>query len=79
MVAERDEIEHLVRSVEEAEKAAHPLERVIAIEAADASLVITTTGIHIARRITTQLERRFHRKARLHYDETSELRVEWNG
>src|SRR3989304_3134948 len=47
--AHRDEIISLVRNVEAREKAEHPLERVMAIEASADGLLVTTTDPHLAR------------------------------
>ncbi len=58
---------------EEAEKAEHPLERLIEIELRDDGLILTTTGIHLARRIANKLERRFHKQAKLNYPEEQAL------
>ena len=47
----RDEILNLVRNCEASEKAAHPLQRIIAIKDADGGVLVTTTDAHLARRI----------------------------
>lgn len=70
----RGEIERMVRNAEEAEREEHPLERLMDIEQGpDGGLVVTTTGIHLARAITSKLERRFHREARIRYLEEQNL------
>jgi hypothetical protein len=52
----REEIEALVRNLEEREKAAHPLKRIMRIREGDeASLEIATTDIHLARGIGAAL------------------------
>lgn len=77
-LAYREEINGLVRNEEQAESAEHPLERLIGVEARDGGLVVTTTGVHLARRIAHKLEHRFHREARYRYDEDQQvLRVDW--
>ena len=74
----REEIEGMVRNEEEAESAEHPLERLMGIEDVEGELVITTTGLHLARRIANKLERRFHRQARFRYADGDELlHVDW--
>jgi len=74
----RDEIVRMIRNEEEAETAEHPLERLMGIEDVEGGIVVTTTGIHLARRIANKLERRFHRQARFHYaDDDQLLQVEW--
>jgi NMD protein affecting ribosome stability and mRNA decay len=47
----RDEIIALARHAEAAEKPEHPMNRIAAIEQTDEGLVITTTDIHLPRRI----------------------------
>lgn len=73
-----DEILQLIRNVEQAEKAEHPLERLMEVEQSDGRLVVTTTGVHIARQIAHKLARRFHRKARIRYaDDEGLILVDW--
>jgi NMD protein affecting ribosome stability and mRNA decay len=69
----RDEIKHLIANVEELEKVEHPLERVMDIQESANGMVVTTTGLHVARRITSKLERRFHKKARIRYPKEQSL------
>jgi hypothetical protein len=72
--AQHDELVGLIRNAEQAEKADHPLERLMAVdEQADGGLVVTTTGIHLARAITSKLERRLHREASMRYGEEQNL------
>ena len=73
-----DEVVNLIRNVERAERAEHPLERIMELEVRRDGLVVTTTGLHLARRIGNAVERRFHGDARIQYlPESSELRVDW--
>ena len=67
----------MMRHLERSEVAEHPLERILTIEMRREGMLVTTTGLHIARRIVTHLERRFHARARVHYDETHTLHVDW--
>lgn len=69
----RDEIAGMIENAERGEKAEHPLERLMGVEANENGLVVTTTGIHLARRIANKLERRFHARARFRYPEEQEL------
>lgn len=74
-----EEIGRLVRNVERAERAEHPLERLMEIGESGGKLVITTTGIHLARQIAHKIARRFHRKARLRYADQEDLvHVDWD-
>jgi NMD protein affecting ribosome stability and mRNA decay len=68
-----EEIRGMVANAEDAEKAEHPLERVMEVRESEEGLLIETTGIHIARRITSKLERRFHQEARIRYPEEQHL------
>ena len=78
-LAQRDEVLGLIKNAEKAEKAEHPLERLMDIEdGPDGGLIVTTTGIHLARAIANKLERRFHRQARIRYPEEQKLiQVDW--
>jgi hypothetical protein len=74
----REEILNLIRNTAEAEKAEHPLERLIAVqEEADAAR-LTTTGVHLARRIGDALARAYQGGLTLRYGEAEQrLRVLW--
>jgi NMD protein affecting ribosome stability and mRNA decay len=69
----RDEIQSLIANAEELEKEEHPLERVMEVRESPDGMVVFTTGLHVARRITSKLERRFHRKARIRYPKEQSL------
>jgi NMD protein affecting ribosome stability and mRNA decay len=55
----RDEILSLIRHVENQEKSEHPMERIISIADEEQGALLTTTGIHIARRIGEALSRSY--------------------
>ena len=77
-LARRDELLGLIRNVEAAEKPDHPLERLMAIEESDGHLVVTTTGVHLAREIAHKLAKQFHQKPRFRYADGEELvHVDW--
>lgn len=77
-LARRDEVLGLIRNVEAAEKAEHPLERLMEIEESDGHLVVTTTGVHLAREIAHKLAKQFHRKPRFRYADGEDLvHVDW--
>ena len=63
----RDEILQLVRHTEEREKKLHPLERIIAVEKKRDHTLVTTTGIHNARRIGQALSRAYDGELSIHY------------
>ena len=74
----KDELVGLARNQEEAENGEHPLNRIISIEEKDESLVISTTDIHLPRRIGEALKRAFHGKLDMHFDEAGYfVRVDW--
>jgi hypothetical protein len=80
LLAERDEILHLIRHVAASEQVEHPLERLMGVEQGADRLVITTTGVHLARKLAHKLAKRFHRKPRFHYaDSAGLLDVTWEG
>jgi hypothetical protein len=72
------EILSLVRHNEQAEKADHALNRIIGIDDQDGAIVITTTDIHLPRRIGEALKRAFHGQLHLQYEEDGYfLRATW--
>ena len=75
----RQEILGRVRACEEAERAEHPLERIIAIAAAPGGVLVTTTGVHLARRIAQALRRAFKGELQSHYNRADKvLRAYWS-
>jgi hypothetical protein len=77
--AHRDEILARVRHCEQAEKQLHPLQRIIAIDAEGTGMRVTTTDVHLARRIGDALQRAY--KGELAYRYTRDenlLRVRWS-
>lgn len=76
-----DDCEELVRTIlnmESTERLEHPLERVMEIRDVKGALVVTTTGVHLARSIAHKLGQRFREKARIRYADREELvRVDW--
>ncbi|MEZ4701825.1 MAG: BCAM0308 family protein [Rhodothermales bacterium] len=76
--AHRDEIRGLIDHIEENEKGEHPLERVMRIEDAPDRVLIETTGIHLARRIGTALERAYEGHLTFKFgDGMHTIRVTW--
>lgn len=72
------EIIGLARNEEAAEKSEHPLNRIANIEKKDASVVITTTDIHLPRRIAEAIKRAYHGELDLHFDDAGYfLRADW--
>jgi hypothetical protein len=74
----RDEIINLVRNIERAENAEHPLARIMAIDEAGGEIVVTTTDIHLPRRIAHALENAFKGDLETHYNEEEYfVRIIW--
>ena len=74
----RDEILHIVRRQEANEKPEHPFNRIMKIEQEGERTIVTTTDIHLPRRIGEALEDAFRGNLALTYEEDGYfLRVEW--
>lgn len=75
----RDELIHLIENEAERERSEHPLERVMETAPEDSGLLVTTTGIHLARRLGEALERACHGELSFHYNDAENLvRVYWH-
>jgi len=73
-----DEIEALARNQEAAENGEHPLNRIVDIAKTESGLTITTTDVHLPRRIGTALKRAYRGTLAMHFDATGYfLRAEW--
>lgn len=78
LAAHRDEILNLVRRQESIEKPEHPFNRIIAIKDDAGTIVVTTTDLHLPRRIGEALKSAFDGTLTLDYDEDGYfLRVGW--
>jgi len=74
----REEVLGMIRNAEAKEKPEHPLERLIDVEEDGQELVVTTTGMHLARCIAGALRRRFHGGVTVRYpEEECLIRVDW--
>jgi hypothetical protein len=75
----RDEILHLVRNVESNEKQERPLERVMTLTDDGERAVVTTTGIHLARRIGESLAHSYQGELGVKYAAGEDsVRVTWS-
>ena len=75
----KEEILNLIQNVEKAEKEAHPLERIMRISPNSEHTLVTTTGIHVARRIGESLMRAYQGELSLQYaDGEKRIRVYWS-
>jgi NMD protein affecting ribosome stability and mRNA decay len=74
----KEEILNLVRNEEQDENAEHPLHRIVQIEEETDGIVITTTDLHLPRRIGDALHRAHQGETSFHYiEEGSIRRVHW--
>ena len=74
----RDEILNLINNEARLEKNEHPLERIIDISEEKACTAITTTGVHIARRIGEAVSRSYKGDFSLSYgDGEKTIRISW--
>ena len=72
------DILNLVNNIERLEKTERPLERIISITESKVKTIITTTGIHIARRIGEALSRSYQGNFNFQYaDGDKSIRVFW--
>lgn len=75
----QEEILSLAKHCAEQEGAEHPLERIMAIEDARGGILLTTTSIHLARRIAEALHRAYKGDLRYHYNRAENLlRATWS-
>jgi hypothetical protein len=75
----KEAIIHLARHQEAAEKNEHPLNRIIGIEEDADGISIETSDIHLPRRIGEAVERSWHGKLTIDYEEDGYfVRVDWN-
>ena len=78
-VSHRDDLLHLARKREEHEKAEHPLERIMNIEDVEGGVLLTTTGIHLARNIGEAVHAAYKGHLEYHYNKQENLlRVQWS-
>ena len=78
VAAHHDEITSLARNAEKEENTEHPLHRIMDIRMQDDRLTITTTDIHLPRRIGHALEAAWGGALHTHYDREGYFaRVTW--
>lgn len=74
----REEMHNLIRNTEKLEKGEHPLERIMAITNEEVHTLVTTTGIHLARRIGEALKHAYQGDLDVAYgDGEQSIRVGW--
>ena len=75
----RSEVLARIRNCEKKEKTTHPLERIMAIDAANGGVLVTTTSVHLARRVAHALESSFKGTLNIAYNHQDNLlRVRWS-
>jgi hypothetical protein len=75
----RAEILNLARNHEQGERALHPLHRIIKVQERPAELTVSTTDIHLPKRIGEALHHAYKGRLQVHYDkETCFVRVNWS-
>ena len=75
----RDELLAHIRHEEAAENTEHPLHRIIEVRSTDDGVEITTTDIHLPRRIGEALRRTHQGELTIHFDEGEYFaRVRWH-
>ena len=78
LAAHADEIVRLVRNIEAEEGKEHPLQRIMGLERAGGRIIVTTTDIHLPRRIGHALTSAYKGELDTHYDETGYfVRMHW--
>jgi hypothetical protein len=78
LVSHKEEIINLVRNTENQEKNLHPLERIMTVTDNGSSAKVTTTGIHVARRIGDALSKAFKGNLVLRYgDGEQSITARW--
>lgn len=74
----REELTNLIRNREKLEKGEHPMERIMTIVDEEEQILITTTGIHLARRIGEALHHAYQGDLDLVYgDAEKSIRITW--
>jgi hypothetical protein len=76
--AHRDELVHLARNEAERERADHPLNRIMDVDANAARIVVTTTDIHLPQRIGEALKSAYDGELDVRYGEDEyTVRIVW--
>ena len=74
----RAEILNLVQNVEQKEKENHPMERIMGIEEQPEGVLVSTTGIHIARGIGAALSSAYNGEISTRYlDDENFVKISW--
>lgn len=71
------EIMHMIKNLERTESDEHPLERIMGIDSEKGKTMITTTGIHLPRRLGDALKHAYQGDLDISYDAENYIRVSW--
>lgn len=74
----RGEIMHMIKNLERSESEEHPLERIMGIDSEDGKTTVTTTGIHLPRRLGDALKHAYQGDLDISYDAENYIRVSWH-
>jgi cold shock CspA family protein/ribosome-associated translation inhibitor RaiA len=78
LASHHDDVVRLLRNEESAERAEHPLNRVIAFEDRGTEIEVTTTDVHLPRRLAEAVRQAFEGEVRMDYATDQDLvRVSW--
>ncbi len=78
LAAHKQEIVDLARNTERAERAEHALQRILSIDEADGKVTITTTDVHLPRRIGHAIFDAYRGDLDTHYDRAGYfVRMTW--
>lgn len=74
----REEIMHMVENIRNSERKEHPLERIMKIEEKDNQTVISTTGMHLPRRLGDALKDAYEGVLDISYEAENYVRISWH-
>ena len=75
----REELLNMIQNIEKQEKMAHPLERIMSITDKEDHSLITTTGVHLSRRLGEALKHAYQGELDFTYgDAEKSIRLTWN-
>ena len=78
VISHQQEIMNLVRNVEKAENADHPMNRIMNIRDTSDGFLVTTTDVHLPKRIGRALQRSWEGALDIHFDEAGYYtRISW--
>ena len=74
----REELVGLLRNTEAKEKGEHPMERIMSRSDQDGKINITTTGVHLARRMGDAMKHAYNGELSLKYaEDETQVRISW--